>query len=120
MKLLMMKKINNNIFIFLISSFLISQDYSLMNIHWEPEFPNRGDDIIIYTDVSEAEYFKHSYQMNIHQSVDKKEYSTHAMLRDYSKGLFTWTYKYKINKDIDFQIDFDFCEFIYNKRKINI
>ena len=69
-----------------------------MNIYWEPEFPNKGEDVIIYADVSETEYFKNSYQMNIHLSVDKKEYSTHAMLRDYSKGLFTWTYKYKINK----------------------
>ena len=101
----MMIKINKISFIFLLCSFLICQDYSLMNVYWEPEFPNKGDDIIIYADVSETEYFKNSYQMNIHLSVDKKEYSTHAMLRDYSKGLFTWTYRYKINKDTDFQID---------------
>ena len=101
----MMIKINKISFIFLLCSFLVCQDYSLMNIYWEPEFPNKGDDIIIYANVSETEYFKNSYQMNIHLSVDGNEYSTYAMLRDYNKGLFVWTYQYKINQDPDFQID---------------
>ena len=100
-----MIKINKISFIVLLYSFLISQDYSSMDIYWEPEFPNKGDDITIYADLSNTEFFKYSYQMNIHLSVDKKNYSTHAMLRDYNQGLFLWTYQYNIKQDIHFQID---------------
>ena len=105
MKLSMMKKINKNSFIILLCSFVISQDYSLMNIYWEPESPNKGDDIIIYADVSNTEFFRYSYQLNIHLSIDSKIYSTHAMSRDFSQGLFMWTYNYSINQDTYFQID---------------
>ena len=105
MKLSMMKKISKNSFIILLCSFVISQDYSLINIYWEPEFPSKGDDITIYADVSNSEFFKYSYQMNIHLTLDLKKYFTHAMSRDYSKGLFIWTYKYNLNQDIHFQID---------------
>ena len=115
-----MIKINKISFIFLLCSFLICQDYSLMNIHWEPEFPNKGDDIIIYADVSDAEYFKHSYQMNIHLSVDEKKYSMHAMFRDYSKGLFVWAYKYNINQDVYFQIDNNYRSNEINTHSIKI
>ena len=105
MKLSMMKKINKNIFIFFLFSFLLSQDYSLMNIYWEPEFPDKGSEITIYVDVSETEFFRYAYQMNIHLSTDSENYSTYAMSRDYSKGMFMWIYKYDINEDIYFQID---------------
>ena len=100
-----MIKINKITFIILLYSFIACQDYSLMDIYWEPEFPSKGNEVTIYADVSNADFFKYSYQMNIHLSVDGKEYSTYAMLRDYNKGLFVWTYKYKINQDTDFQID---------------
>ena len=43
--------------------------------------------------------------MNIHLSENSKSYSTHPMSRDYSKGLFIWTYNYNINENIHFQID---------------
>ena len=105
MKLWMMKKINKNIFIFFIFTFLFSQDYSLMNIYWEPKSPNKGDEIIIYVDVSGTEFFRYAYQMNIHFSTDSENYSTYAMSRDFSKGMFMWNYKYKINENTYFQID---------------
>jgi len=101
----MMKKINKFFFIALFYSFLISQDYSLIDIHWEPEFPKKGDDIIIYADLSNTEFFRYAYQMNIHLSTDAKNYSTYPMSRDYGKGMFMWVYKYRINQDIHFQID---------------
>ena len=43
-----MIKINKITFIILFYSFAICQDYSLMDIYWEPEFPDKGDDITIY------------------------------------------------------------------------
>ena len=78
MKLLMMKKISKNIFIVLIFSFLFSQDYSLMNIYWEPELPNKGDQVTIYVDVSNSDFFRYAYQMNIH--LDKDISSGHRLL----------------------------------------
>ena len=105
MKLLMMKKISKNIFIVLIFSFLFSQDYSLMNIYWEPELPNKGDQVTIYVDVSNSDFFRYAYQMNIHLSIDSKEYLTYPMSRNYSKGMFIWTYTYNINENTYFQID---------------
>ena len=100
-----MMKISKNIFIILVLSFVVCQDYSLMNIYWEPESPNKGNDMTIYADVSSAEFFKYSHQMNIHLSIDGKKYSTYAMSKDYNQGLFTWAYQYKINQNIYFQID---------------
>ena len=100
-----MMKISKNSFIILLLSFVVCQDYSLMNIYWEPESPNKGNDMTIYADVSSAEFFKYSHQMNIHLSIDGKKYSTYAMSKDYNQGLFTWAYQYKINQDIYFQID---------------
>ena len=105
MKLWMMKKISKLTFIFLVFSILFSQDYSLMDIYWEPDSPNKGDDIIIHVDVSETEFFRYAYIMNIHLSVDKKEYSTYPMFRNYDKGLFIWSYKYTVDEDLYFQID---------------
>ena len=75
MKLLMMKKISKNTFIFFIFSFLFSQDYSLTEIYWEPEFPNKGDEVTIYADVSNSEFFRYAYQMNIHLSIDLENYN---------------------------------------------
>ena len=105
MKLLMMKKISKNTLIFFICSFIFSQDYSLTEIYWEPEFPNKGDEVIIYADVSNSEFFRYAYQMNIHLSIDLEHYSTYAMSRDYSKGMFLWTYTYTINEETSFQVD---------------
>ena len=98
----MMKKINKLTLIILFYSLLISQDYSLINISWEPESPNKGEEIAISADVSESDFFKYSYQMNIHLSIDEENYLTYPMSRDYNQGLFVWTYKYNINQDIYF------------------
>jgi len=99
-----MKRISKQISIFLLFSFAISQDYSSIDIYWEPEFPNKGDEVIIYADVSNSESFKYAYQMNIYLSIDSNNYSTYTMNRDYRTGMFTWTYQYNINADTYFQI----------------
>ena len=99
-----MIRINNYIILCAIS-FVFCQDYSLMNIYWTPEYPNKNQSITIHADVVDADYFKYSYQMNIHLSLDGKNYSTYPMLRDYNKGLFIWTYEYTLDESIYFQID---------------
>ena len=76
-----------------------------MHLNKRLKLPNKGDDIIIYADVSGTEFFRYAYTMNIHLSVDKKEYSTYPMVRDYDKGLFIWSYRYTVDEDLYFQID---------------
>ena len=100
----MMIRKNNYIILFILS-FIFCQDYSLMNIYWNPEYPNKNESVVIYADVSEADYFKYSYQMNIHLSLDGKNYSTYPMYRDYNEGLFVWKYEYILDQNIHFQID---------------
>lgn len=107
----------NNYIISFIFSFIFCQDYSLMNIYWNPEYPNKNESIVIYVDVSDTDYFKYSYQMNIHLSLDGKNYSTYPMYRDYNEGLFVWKYEYILDQNIYFQIDNNYS---FNNISINI
>jgi hypothetical protein len=88
-----------------------------MNIYWNPEYPNKNESIVIYVDVSDTDYFKYSYQMNIHLSLDGKNYSTYPMYRDYNEGLFVWKYEYILDQNIYFQIDNNYS---FNNISINI
>ncbi len=99
----MMKRTSKQAFIFLLFSFVFSQDYSPVNIYWEPEFPNKGDKVTIYADVSDSD-FRYAYQINIHFSTDLQNYSTYAMNRDYGSGMFIWTYQYDVKEDTYFEI----------------
>ena len=101
----MMTRISKYIIFALFGSLMMCQDYSLLDIFWEPQKPKIGDEVTIYLDTSDSEYFKYSYQMNIHLSFNDKDYSTYSMNRDYSKGFSNWNYTYIISQDTYFQID---------------
>jgi len=100
-----MTRINKNSILLFFLSFLVSQNYSLMEIFWEPQDPNIGDEITIYADVSNNKEFKNSFYMNIHLSTNGEDYITYPMSRDYNMGNSSWTFNYHINDNIFFQID---------------
>ena len=82
---------------------LLSTSFSF-KVHWEPEFPQSGESVSIYCDVSEDHAYKYSFPMYIN-ILNNHQLEVFPMNLDYLKGVSNWKYTFIINDNIQFSIN---------------